>query len=400
MTTDRTNGTGASCGSAVTCCGVLMLLLSSFAHGCAAPAGPDELNYPLYQPLVNGRLVTIEVICVNGARTPGKAIEKAVAAFGKHVAGEVRMRQGKPVRLAGEENGAISHSQVVRVARSRPACGPSDITIYVVPGMVPRGRGLMLGLADGGHVVIINAEATKHPPPLVSREGWCRLVVMHELCHALRVPSDRSRAWSARHCTRPDCVLYPRPDLRAVLTAIVRLGPPMDLCGACRREVHAARQAHRGELIDPDAETLLDWLNEIVRLNPRRALGYLMRGQAQAQSGNHAQAARDFATAAEVAPDNAMACNNLAWLLATCGDDKVRDGPRAVEFARRACKLTSWKDPNLLDTLAAACAEAGEFDQAVQHQQKAIWLAGKNAPRFQGRLKLYRQGKPFHAPKR
>jgi tetratricopeptide (TPR) repeat protein len=78
-------------------------------------------------------------------------------------------------------------------------------------------------------------------------------------------------------------------------------------------------------------------------------------------------------------PDNeqyrrqlAEAANFLAWLLATSVDDTVRDGKRAVELATMACEIDRQKDPRFVDTLAAAYAESGEFDTAVQWSKKAL----------------------------
>src|SRR5206468_1897111 len=63
------------------------------------------------------------------------------------------------------------------------------------------------------------------------------------------------------------------------------------------------------------------------------------------------------------------ALGGAAWLLATCPDPEVRDGPRAIELAERAVEATHRNDANLLDTLAAAYAAAGDFVKAVAAQQ-------------------------------
>ena len=78
----------------------------------------------------------------------------------------------------------------------------------------------------------------------------------------------------------------------------------------------------------------------------------------------------------------------------------MRDGKTAVEFATKACELTGWKQPAYLDTLAAAHAEAGDFDSAVRRQTETIsLLSDANAKKdFGTRLKLYQERKPYHLP--
>jgi serine/threonine-protein kinase len=81
---------------------------------------------------------------------------------------------------------------------------------------------------------------------------------------------------------------------------------------------------------------------------------------------------------------------------ATCPDPDVRNGERAKECATRACELTEWSDPGYLDTLAAACAECGDFDEASRWQEKALGMAATpdRAADYRERLDLYRQRKP------
>ena len=87
----------------------------------------------------------------------------------------------------------------------------------------------------------------------------------------------------------------------------------------------------------------------------------------------------------------------LAWILATCQADSIRDGKAAIQAAEKAVEQMSFKDPALLNTLAAAHAEAGQFDRAISIQQEAISILTSEEARqeFTTRLKLYQAGTPF-----
>ncbi len=105
----------------------------------------------------------------------------------------------------------------------------------------------------------------------------------------------------------------------------------------------------------------------------------------------------DYDEAIRLDPDDANALNGRAWLWATCPDPKYRNGKKAVDSALRSSGLTKWKEPMILDTLAAAHAEAGDFDSAVKWQTKAIELLTdtKEKDDFQKRLKLYQERKVY-----
>ena len=99
-------------------------------------------------------------------------------------------------------------------------------------------------------------------------------------------------------------------------------------------------------------------------------------------------------------PKAAASHNTRAWLLATCRDAKLRDGKKAVESATKACEITNWKQASFLDTLAAALAETGDFEHAVQRQNEAIDLSTTEQDKtaYQTRLALYLERKPYHVP--
>ncbi len=137
--------------------------------------------------------------------------------------------------------------------------------------------------------------------------------------------------------------------------------------------------------------------NEAIRLCPSLASAYFVRSQAWAKRKAYDKAIDDDTQAIRLDPGYGPAYNGRAWLWATCPNEGSRDGKRAVESALRACELSDWKDPADIDTLAAAYAEAGDFDKAVESQVKATNLLtdDRKTKDYQGRLDLYKKEKPY-----
>ncbi|OGQ03774.1 MAG: hypothetical protein A2026_19090 [Deltaproteobacteria bacterium RBG_19FT_COMBO_46_12] len=138
--------------------------------------------------------------------------------------------------------------------------------------------------------------------------------------------------------------------------------------------------------------------NQAIEMNPRYNKAYNNRGIVYRLKGQYNQAISDFNKAISINPLEAEAYNNLAWLFATAGAQGFRNGKKAVELALRACGLSDWRNAEYLDTLAAAYARVGDFDNAVKWEKKAL-ESSKSAEtsEFQQRLNFYRERKPWPA---
>jgi tetratricopeptide (TPR) repeat protein len=139
-----------------------------------------------------------------------------------------------------------------------------------------------------------------------------------------------------------------------------------------------------------------------LRLSPiarDESTAYTNRATAYSRKRNYEKAINDCRKAIQVDPQNYLPYGNLSWILATCPDDKWRDGKKALELAKKAFEMEPG-DANNMDNLAAAYAESGDFDQAVQWQQKAIKGSNKSATgdlykAMRERLELYKKKMPY-----
>lgn len=119
-------------------------------------------------------------------------------------------------------------------------------------------------------------------------------------------------------------------------------------------------------------------LNSTIRLKPAFLQASWVRAQVYWRMGNHDACFRELDNLERLAMklqnvDELVRVVNLrGWIRATCPDASARNGRLAVADAQRACSLSNWSESWIIDTLAAACAEAGDYNNAVRYEQQAI----------------------------
>ena len=119
-----------------------------------------------------------------------------------------------------------------------------------------------------------------------------------------------------------------------------------------------------------------------------------------ASEGDKAAAVLHLRDAVRLNPNSVEALNALAWLLATASETGLRSGEEAVRLSEHAARLTGFKNGSVLDTLSAAYAESGRFDQAWATAGRAVELANATgdsrlATNITARLHRYKEGQPY-----
>jgi tetratricopeptide (TPR) repeat protein len=156
----------------------------------------------------------------------------------------------------------------------------------------------------------------------------------------------------------------------------------------------AANYYRRGEI----GKAFNDW-NRVTQLDSKLVEAYRGRTMAYLATRDYANAAQEIEKTTRLEskhPDDIF--NSLAWLQATCPDKHARNGAAAVQAATKACEPTEWKNEAYIDTLAAAYAESGDFDQAIKFQKQSLEMADASDTDHKGmeeRLQLYQQRKPY-----
>lgn len=115
---------------------------------------------------------------------------------------------------------------------------------------------------------------------------------------------------------------------------------------------------------------------------------------------DYKKAINNYEKAIQFNPNAYDVMNNLAWILATNSEDGLREGETALKWALKSNEIVDYEHPYLLDTLAAAYAETGNFEKAIEYQEKAIDKAANSEfhEEYISRLQLYKSNKAYRQP--
>ena len=160
--------------------------------------------------------------------------------------------------------------------------------------------------------------------------------------------------------------------------------------------VRAQIYSHQGKY-----DMALKDCNEALRQDRTVVEAALLRATVNGHLGKYAESLKEFDYLVSLHSRNvtlARVLSDRAWLRATCPNASFRNGQQAVKDAKAACSIMIWKDEQMIDTLAAAYAETGDFNSAVQYASQALAVKGISADNtrlFQQHLALFQQHKPI-----
>jgi RNA polymerase sigma factor (sigma-70 family) len=377
----------------------------SAATSAALAAGTPAAVTGIGMVLVNAKVVAL-----------GVAAAVAVAVIVSVGALLPRSETVAPVQHVGAQTEGMEIASPDAGAPAQSLHGARGTTVDSRAARIAYERALKLEQArEYAAAIALYSQATSHDPGMFdayfARARIYQFLLPLEKRNYAKARDDYTRCleiyprdYGARYY-RALCLEYLREydSALADYTAIIEGDTDLSRWGPGGADALALAREARGRLRHErqrDPAGALDDYAVALQLNPNSDTLHYRRAIAYHALKNYPAAEAEFTTAYERNPDSANLLARWAWQLATAPEAGYRDGKAALEFASRANERSGSKVSEHLEALAAAWAENGRFDHAVEIQRKAIAAARlpyqlKKVPAMEERLSLYRAQKPY-----
>jgi len=234
--------------------------------GCTfAPKTIEEgnsRNQSVNKDLICAKQIDILPISINGQKPPKEAFDFSMKKVKKYTTNNLvihkmvyltieKSKVDKFIQAYGSHRGGFNYLELNQRAKLAKALkkfpkDKSGIVMIYTPilkcswNSKRNLRGLAFTHNPDYNVVVYNKSNIDNAPVISNTQAW-KIVLTHEIGHRFKVPANKSHN-DQLHCTHRECMMYARPDWRAVLS-VLRHGMPYDFCDACKAELKEAKES-------------------------------------------------------------------------------------------------------------------------------------------------------------
>jgi len=286
------------------------------------------------------------------------------------------------------------YSDVETLWRATLAANPDSFLAHINMGKILKNKGriddAVAEYLEAMRVAPDNADASSSLADISFQAGRMP-EAMAEYRKSLQVDPDQPLA----HCQIGNILLAQghAPEAVGELSEAARLAPdqPLIECDLGNALYRAGRW-----------EDAVAQYKKAISGDPSYADAYYDLGVAQFDAKQCRDARASVEQALAITPASPRMRAKLAWILAAAPDPSVRDGAKAVQIATGLSEERGGKDPLILRTLAAACAQDGQFGEAIRVARRALELsdAANIAPlsdALRREIGLYEAGQPYNS---
>ncbi|WP_432797988.1 hypothetical protein [Poriferisphaera sp. WC338] len=373
-------------------CFVIMTVIVGCTHNTNLTR--SNINHPPNIPLIHAKQVNLHIFHIAGSPLPKDAIQHAVNRYQHNIAGQLNLIFYPPIFSDVSPQSITQYQMQMAISylmsKVDHPTAPSIFLLftpdiddfrsraqYTTPVVTNTKQNITLRT----NYIVFNAKNIKQMArelPFTSLDRTWELVIYHEMCHALGLPYDKSHSTQtgSNHCTNTNCILYNGIDPHSLVATIFNLGPPSDLCRTCRTELNEVIHQKPTPLLEGHIDPPYAQYDRLIAVNRNSPEPYHLRYHEHINHLDWTRALHDIELAYyfTTTPSDIITIH-LIQLLTTCPDPALRDPQTALDIALKLCDRSNHEQSYHLELAAAAAAQAGQYDQAIDLQKRANRLS-------------------------